>query len=85
MWSARDLSSEEVGFSPLMVGWHRRWPGRPAKTLLHATVKQKGFRFAPALSGLKSPFFLYARFKEASRNAVFGTAATSLATRSDIY
>jgi len=38
-------------------GWHRRWPGQPAKTLLHATVRQKGFRFAPALAGLKSPFF----------------------------
>ena len=39
-----------------MTGWHRRWPGRPAKTLLHATVRRKGFRFAPALAGLKSPF-----------------------------
>ena len=39
------------------IGRHRRWPGRPAKTLLHASVGQKGFRFAPALAGLKSPFF----------------------------
>jgi hypothetical protein len=45
------------------VGRHRRWPGRPAKTLLHATVTQKGFRCAPALPGLKSPFFQPASVK----------------------
>jgi len=69
----------------LRNGRHRHQPGRPASTLLHATVRQKRFRFTTALAGLKWPFFLYTRIKAATRKTAFSRGTHSLAKSTNIY
>ena len=51
---------------PPTTGWHRRWPGRPAKTLLHATATQKGSASLQPLRASNRPFSNLARSKTVS-------------------